>query len=187
MRPDPGVEQAEIRSARLLLRPFEPADAEAVRKLADDFAVSRSTLNIPYPYPRGAAERWIASHRRNWELRTSASYAITLAGPDLLLGAVTLTSIHRRLAELGYWTGSAHWNRGYCSEAVGAIIDFAFERLGITKIVAEHLRGNPASGRVMQKVGMRYVGSRRKPDRGGNPAAMEIYEISKSSPAASNG
>ena len=106
--------------------------------------------------------------------------------PDLLLGAVTLSWVHRRLAELGYWAGSAHWNRGYCSEAVGAIIGCAFERLGITKILAEHLRGNPASGRVMQKAGMRYVGSRCKADRDGNPAAMEIYEIRKSSLAASD-
>jgi RimJ/RimL family protein N-acetyltransferase len=187
MKPEAGVEQAEIRSERLLLRPFEPVDAEAVRQLADDYAVSRTLLNLPSPYPRSAAERWIATHRRNWEFRTSASYAIILAGPGVLLGAVTLSWVHRRLGELGYWTGSAYWNRGYCSEAVGAIIDFAFERLGITKIVAEHLRGNPASGRVMQKVGMRYVGSRRKADRGGNPAVMEIYEISKSSPAASDG
>ena len=180
MKPAAGVEQAEIRSERLLLRRFEPVDAEAVRQLADDYAVSRTLLNLPCPYPRGAAERWIATHRRNWEFRTSASYAITLAGPGSLLGAVTLSWVHRRLAELGYWTGSAYWNRGYCSEAVGAIIGFAFEHLEISKVVAEHQRGNPASGRVMQKAGMRYVGSRCKANRDGNPAEMDIYEIRKS-------
>jgi ribosomal-protein-alanine N-acetyltransferase len=184
MRCKAGVEQAEIATGRLRLRPFEPGDADAVRVLADNDAVSRTTLNIPHPYPAGEAEKWIASHARKRELRDSMSYAITRAESGVLLGAVTLTWINRSLAELGYWIGEPHWNNGYCSEAVRALVEFAFERLEISRIVAEHLALNPASGRVMQKAGMLRVGSRRKQDRDGNPADLEIYEIRKSMPAA---
>jgi len=174
------VEQAEIATGRLRLRAFEPGDADAVQVLVDNDAVSRTTLNIPHPYPPGAAEKWIGTHSRRCEMRSSATWAITLAETGALLGSVTLTWIHRSLAELGYWIGEPHWNNGYCSEAVRALIEFAFERLEISKIVAEHLSVNPASGRVMQKAGMQRVGSRRKKDRDGNPAEMEIYEIRKS-------
>lgn len=174
------MEQVEITTRRLRLRAFEAADAAAVQVLADSDALSRTTLNIPHPYPPGAAARWIGTHSRNRALRSSAAYAITLAETGTLLGSVTLTWINRTLAELGYWIGEPHWNNGYCSEAVRALIDFAFERLEISKIVAEHLAVNPASGRVMQKAGMIRVGSRRKKDRDGNPAEMEIYEIRRS-------
>lgn len=175
-------EQVEIATGRLVLRPFEPADAAAVRRLADNRAVSRTTLNLPHPYPPGTAEKWIAGQRRSWELRSSASYAITLAENGMLLGTITLSWINRTLAELGYWIGEPHWNRGYCSEATRALIEFAFANFEFSKIIAEHLQANPASGRVMQKAGMRHAGSRRKKDRDGNPARMEIYEIRR--PAA---
>ncbi len=178
------MEQAEITTGRLRLRPFEAADADAVRRLAGNDAVSRTTLNIPHPYPPGDAEKWIATHPRNRALRSSACYAITLAENGVLLGSITLTWINRTLAELGYWIGEPHWNKGYCSEAVRALIEFAFEHLEISKIVAEHLPDNPASGRVMQNAGMVRVGSRRKKDRDGNPAELQIYEIRKTVPAA---
>lgn len=53
-------------TARLLLRPFTPADARAVEALACAFAVADTTLNIPHPYPEGTAEAWIASYRSSF-------------------------------------------------------------------------------------------------------------------------
>lgn len=169
--------QPQIETERLLLRGFTRADAEAVRRLADNFNIARHTLNIPHPYGPGVAENWIAGHARLWQLRTSASWAITSAGEGTLLGTITLTWINRTRAELGYWIGEPYWGNGYCSEAVRALIAFGFERLELKQIIAEHLRGNPASGRVMQKAGMRHTGSRRKPDRDRRQADMEVYEI----------
>ena len=169
--------QPEIATERLLLRPFRAGDAEDVRLLANSHNVSRTTLNIPYPYEPGVAERWIAGHPRLWELRNSGTWAITLEGPGTLLGAITLSWIISTRGELGYWIGEAYWGRGYCSEAARALIEFGFGRLEMTRIVAEHLRGNPASGRVMQKAGMRHTGSRRKRDRHRQETDMEIYEI----------
>ena len=169
--------QPEIATERLLLRPFRAGDAEDVRVLANNYNVSRTTLHIPYPYEAGMAEQWIADHPRLWRLRNCGTWAITLDGPGTLLGAITLRWIIRTRGELGYWIGEPYWGRGYCSEAARALIEFGFERLEMTRIVAEHLRGNPASGRVMQKAGMRHSGSRRKRDRHRRKADMEIYEI----------
>ena len=64
---------------------------------------------------------------------------------------------HRR-AELGYWIAVDCWNRGYATEASRRIIDFGFESLGLHRIEAHHFLRNPASGRVMQKMGMQQEG-----------------------------
>ena len=63
-----------------------------------------------------------------------------------------------RKAELGYWVGKPFWGRGYATEAAGSIVDFGFDQLGLNRITAGHMVRNPASGRVMQKIGMREEG-----------------------------
>ena len=76
-----------------------------------------------------------------------------------LVGAIGLV-IERSAdrAELGYWIGAGSRNRGYCTEAGRAVIDYGFESLGLNKIFAHHFTRNPASGRVLQKLGMRLEG-----------------------------
>ena len=65
---------------------------------------------------------------------------------------------HHQRAVVGYWIGCEYWNNGYCTEAAGEIVRFGFEELGLNRIVSSHLTRNPASGRVMQKIGMKYEG-----------------------------
>lgn len=181
------MRQPELKTDRLLLRAFSLADAADVHRLANNYAVSRTTLNMPYPYQPGTAEKWIGGQRRSWECRDSATFAVTLGESGALLGAVTLTWINRSTAELGYWIGEPYWRNGYCSEAVRAVIEFGFERLGLHKILAEHLRDNPASGKVMLNAGMRHIGSARKKNRDRAPAEMDIYHILKPAPAEAGG
>lgn len=78
---------------------------------------------------------------------------------------------------LGYWVGESYWKKGYCTEAAKALIEFAFSRLGIVKVTAEHLSSNPASGRVMEKIGMCYVNQIQKLDRNGKKAKIECYAL----------
>jgi RimJ/RimL family protein N-acetyltransferase len=61
-------------------------------------------------------------------------------------------------AELGYWIGTAHWNRGYCTEAAKAVLQYGFDVLKYHKISARHFVGNISSGRVMKKAGMKREG-----------------------------
>jgi RimJ/RimL family protein N-acetyltransferase len=67
---------------------------------------------------------------------------------------------HRR-AELGYWIGVPHWSRGYATEAARAALHYGFETLQLERIFASHFRHNPASGRVLKKLGMRHEGCLR--------------------------
>ena len=134
-------------------------------------------MNIPYPYENGMAEKWIGAHRRAWESKTGVVYAITLSDANQLVGAISLHEIDTSQGELGYWIGEPYWGEGYCTEAARAFIDFLFENLRLSNIRAEHLTSNPASGKVMEKIGMRHVGSEHKKDRYGKDSSIEVYEI----------
>lgn len=154
--------QPVLEGARVTLRPFRLDDAPVVERLAGAREIADTTLSIPHPYPSGAAEEWIASHRSAWEAGTEVHYAIT-SDTDEVLGAMSLGAIAReqQWAEIGYWVGVPHWNKGYCTEGGRLLLRLAFGDLGLHRIFARHLVRNPASGRVMEKLGMRREGLHR--------------------------
>lgn len=166
-------EQPVLMTDRLLLRPFTLKDAPVVRRLAGDYEVASRTLDIPYPYPDGAAEAWIATHKSEFRKGKSAVYAVTRIREGDLVGAVGLVAIDRRhgRAELGYWVGRPYWDRGYATEAARAVIECGFSALGLHRVYAMHLSRNPASGRVMEKCGMVHEAHLREHGRRG-----EVYE-----------
>ena len=151
-----------LKTERLILRPFTRADAPNVQRLAGERAVAATTLNIPHPYEDTMAESWIAAHEKNWRGGTILTLAITTEG-DGLVGAISLkmTREHNS-AELGYWIGVPYWGRGYATEAGRAIVDFGLKDIGLSRIHAHFLAGNLASGRVMEKLGMRREGVLRQ-------------------------
>jgi len=171
------MNQPVLKTRRLLLRSFNLEDANKVQNLAGNYNVSKTTLNIPYPYESGMAEEWINPQSENWKSRTSVVYAITLSESDELVGAISLMQIDGIQGELGYWIGEPYWRKGYCTEAAEALIQFSFDKLKISKIFAEHLTSNPASGEVMKKVGMLHSETTQKVDRAGRMADIENYEI----------
>lgn len=144
-----------LTTARLLLRPFVLGDAAQVHPLVSDYEIYRTTSNIPRPYDEGYAERWIATHADQFYTNQHVTLAITDAANSNILGAISLgTNRTHQRAELGYWVGVPYWGKGYGSEAAQAIIRYGFEVLDLHKIMARHMAGNPASGRIMQKAGM---------------------------------
>jgi RimJ/RimL family protein N-acetyltransferase len=154
--------QPTLTTTRLLLRPFALEDGPRVRELAGERAVAEMTAAIPHPYPEGAAEQWIATHAPRYAEGAEVVFAITLQTDATLLGAMGLiVSREHQKAELGYWIGAPYWNRGYATEAARAVLDFGFDRLGLHRIQASYLVRNPASGRVLQKIGMLPEGVRR--------------------------
>jgi RimJ/RimL family protein N-acetyltransferase len=75
------------------------------------------------------------------------------------MGAIGLviTGTHDR-ADLGYWIGTSYWNNGYATEAGRAMLDYAFRIRGLNKVTAHYFAKNPASGRVLEKIGLRNEG-----------------------------
>jgi RimJ/RimL family protein N-acetyltransferase len=175
------MDQPTLYTPRLMLRPFSAVDAPAVQRLAGTAAVAEMTLNIPHPYADGMAEAWIATHQEAWVAGTAVTFAITTAS-DGLCGTVSLriTRAHDR-GELGYWIGQPFWGRGLATEAVTAVLAFAFDTLALHRIQASHLPRNPASGRVMQKVGMQREGLHRGRYRKGSVFEdVEEYAVLRS-------
>jgi len=149
----------KIETERLLLRPFELSDGSRVKELAGDRAIADTTLNIPHPYKDGMAEEWISSHQPKFETGESVDYAIILKATQKLIGAIGLI-INKGFnrAELGYWVAKGHWNQGYCTEAAESMLEYGFYKLDLHKITATHITRNPASGKVMEKIGMKREG-----------------------------
>jgi RimJ/RimL family protein N-acetyltransferase/catechol 2,3-dioxygenase-like lactoylglutathione lyase family enzyme len=185
--------QPTLHTDRLVLRPFRLTDAPAVKELAGAAEVADTTMNIPHPYPEGAAETWIARHPGVWDNGTQATFAVVERESAALSGAIGLViSEAQWRAELGYWIAVGCWGRGYATEAGRAILDFAFTVPKVHRVQARHFVRNPASGRVMQKLGMRFEGvlrdSVRKGDRFEDVAMYAILSTDRpSAPATERG
>lgn len=158
-----AIQQPTLETERLVLRRFRTGDADAVQALANDVAVARNTLNIPHPYDREDAVAWIESHPGQLESRQAVTYAVTSRGEGGVVGAVGLIlELDHDRAELGYWIGQPYWGHGYATEAVRTVVTWGFRALDLHRIHASHFPRNPASGRVLRKVGMRHEGSLRQ-------------------------
>ena len=133
-----------------------------MQRLVGAREVAEALLNIPHPYPAGAAEEWISTHSARWEQEEGLDLAIERQDDGLLLGAIGL-GIKREHshAALGYWMGVPYWGHGYATEAGREVVRYAFEELGLNRVYAFHFTRNPASGRVLQKIGMVHEGVRR--------------------------
>ena len=155
--------QPTLQTARLTLRPFTLADAADVQRLAGEREIADTTLNIPHPYEDGMAEQWISTHQDRYAKGELATFALELRDVTTLIGTVSL-QIHEQHAnaELGYWIGTPFWSRGYCTEAAHAVVGYGFEALHLHRVYAYHMKRNPASGRVLQKIGMGYEGCLRQ-------------------------
>ena len=152
-----------LETGRLLLRPFQLSDASDVQRLAGNWAIADTTLNVPHPYEDGMAEAWISTHQPSFDAGELAAFAITLKANSELVGAVGLQvaqSFDR--ANMGYWIGEPFWGLGYCTEAARSIVKYGFTELKLQRLHAQHLARNPASGRVLQKIGMSKEGTARQ-------------------------
>ncbi len=168
-----------LETKRLILRAFELSDAKDVQRLAGDRAVAEMTTNIPHPYRDGMAEEWIGSHQEHYEKGKGVHFAITTKGEGCLIGAISLmNTVSEHQAEMGYWIGKSYWNQGYCTEAAQAVMEFGFKQFNLVRIHACHFKSNPASGRIMQKLGMKHEGCRRRHVRKGDHFEdLELYGI----------
>ncbi len=144
-----------LKTQRLCLRPFRQSDAKDVQRLAGDVRIAETTT-VPHPYKDGLAESWIGTHEQRVRERNGFVWAICDLETDALLGCVGVEGGKPDTGmELGYWLGVLHWNKGFMSEAVAAVLSCAFQDLNIKRIYARYFVGNEASARVMQKNNMR--------------------------------
>ena len=143
------------RTARLLLRPGFPEDAPALAAAIADQAIVRNLATAPWPYRMRDAEAFLASPR-DPVLPSFLVFERTQAEPQLV-GSCGLGRRPSGAVEMGYWIARAHWGRGIATEACGALIDIA-RALGLDGLEGSHFVDNPASGRVLEKLGFEALG-----------------------------
>ncbi len=147
---------AEIRTERLILRPPETADARRIGMLSRDRDVARMVSLMPYPQTDIGAEGFILIMQARAKLGNDRVYAIHLPGE----GPIGVCGAHAHGEagiEVGYWLGRPFWGKGFATEAARAVTAAA-QRLARGPVTAGHFVDNPASGRVLEKVGFVYTG-----------------------------
>jgi ribosomal-protein-alanine N-acetyltransferase len=140
-----------MKTARLVLRPTRGSDADRAFEIQTDWQVTRMLCLASFPPDRDEIRRWFADHQREWSAGEAYRFAVELAGK--MVGVVDVDGIVEREGSLGYWFDRAAWGRGYAFEAAHAVTRFAFEAVGLAKLKAGHAHDNPASGRVLTKLG----------------------------------
>jgi RimJ/RimL family protein N-acetyltransferase len=145
--------------------------------------VADNTLTIPHPYPEGEAEAWIAGHPAAFRSGDLVIFAVTTPEDGLVGAAGLMLEQEAGIAELGYWIGVPFWGRGYATEAARAVVRYGFDALALERIAARAFSRNPASSRVLRKIGMMHEGTQRKALlKSGELLDMELYAILREDP-----
>jgi RimJ/RimL family protein N-acetyltransferase len=144
------------RTERLLLRPGWAEDAPALFRAIADEGIVRNLASPPWPYTLADAEAFLATDRSE----SDACFLVfrrTRGAPELI-GTAGIGRRPDGEMELGYWIARPHWGLGYATEAAGAVVAIARDGLRLPGLTAGHFLDNPASGRVLQKLGFRPTG-----------------------------
>ena len=171
-----------ISTKRLVLRPFREDDLEAVyNNWTHDERVARYCRWYPHESideTKAYLDFILNEAKCGFDYR----WAITVKGDEEPVGCIDVTAIEEdgKTAHIGYLISHKYWNKGYMTEAFSAVIEFLFEH-GFECIKAEHHIDNPASGKVMEKCGMKFVGTDFGPSKFGSDELCEVkcYEIKK--------
>ena len=146
------MSSSRLETDRLLLRPPESADIPAFLPLIADFDVSKNLSRVPHPYRESDAQAFIARTVQNRAAGTDFNFAITRKTDDAYMGSCGL-HLKDGVFEFGYWLGKPYWGQGYATEAARRLVGHAFEDLQVPYLVAGWFHDNPASGRVLAKLG----------------------------------
>jgi len=143
------------RTPRLLLRPGFPEDAPALATAIGDEEIVRNLATAPWPYRMRDAEAFLAKPRDP----VLPSFLIFERGPAApqLVGSCGLGRRPSGSVELGYWIARPFWGRGLATEACAALVEIA-RTLGFQSLEGSHFLDNPASGRVLEKLGFVPLG-----------------------------
>lgn len=152
-----------LETKRLILRPWDEADAENLYEIAKDPAVGPSA---GWPVHKDEED---SRNIIRLVLTAENCFAIVLKETGKPIGAIELMGSERSNldtsefeGEVGYWLGKAYWGKGFMPEALKKIIKYAFEDKDLTDIWAGYFDGNMKSKRVLEKCGFEYQYTKEK-------------------------
>lgn len=159
LKPVPAYEDGTLRleDGRVMLRRPLAEDAPAVARHMNDFEVVKNLSRAPWPYTRADAESWLAGIAAETGPRAAYPFAIVTGGALAGVVGISTNPANPGAVELGYWLGRPFWGQGYATQAARLAVRFAFDALDLAVLEAGHFADNPASGRVLQKLGFTYT------------------------------
>lgn len=171
-----------INTKRLVLRRFKIEDADAMFKnwASNDNVTKFLTwpTHSSVEVTKKVLGEWVESYS---DIKTY-HWALTLKGKDEVIGDLSVTKMDEECAtvELGWCMSEDYWGQGLMPEAALAVRDYLFDEVGCNRIGAIHDTNNPKSGRVMQKIGMKYEGTRRSASKNNQGICdIALYAILK--------
>ncbi|KZK88893.1 putative ribosomal N-acetyltransferase YdaF [Pseudovibrio sp. Ad5] len=165
-----------LRSERLVLREMREADLALLCSYLGDFEVSKSLSSQPHPFLEADGRDYIEQALAN-NTAENVTWAIELDGQ--FCGGFKAKELHGA-ASVGYWLGREHWGKGLMSEALHLALTYLFQKRGLETLQTGAFRCNPASLRVLQKVGFVTKGLRTNTSnaRGGEELEEEFLKVS---------
>lgn len=169
------------RTERLLLRPSWPEDARELHQAIADEGIVRNLARAPWPYTAEDAVRFATQEHD--EHFPAFLLMLRTNGAPRLIGACGIGNLDGE-AELGYWIGRPYWGLGFATEASRAVVEIA-RTIGHKKLVASHFTDNPASGKVLRKLGFHSTGKTavRHSNGRGIATTCALYERTLDAPA----
>lgn len=170
-----------LTTPRLLLRALHPADLNDLFEYASDAEIDRFTPWEHYASLQ-EAQADLDRYLKQYETSGFGVWGIEHQADQKLIGITNFGMVQREdlRAEMGYTIARQYWGQGYATEAVRAVIQFGFERMGLVRIEAVVLPENLASSKVIRKAGMQFEGLLRKYQVWkGQPSDLEMYAIVK--------
>jgi len=156
----------KLETKRLILRGLKKTDLGSLVENINNKKVSKWLLVVPYPYTKKDAINWMNDCAKKWKRKDQVGYpfGIELKEEKNIIGGINLMKVNKvqGKSEVGYWLGEKYWREGYGTEALNAILGFAFNKLKLRRIEAGVVAGNPSSGKLLEKVGFKKEGYKRK-------------------------
>ena len=148
-----------LETPRLVLRQLKDTDAVALSKYGSNFDIARMTGSFPHPFPLISAEFKIMHLRSMRERNLAYPYAVTQKGSDDMIGIMDLfRKTDTDAFEIGYWIAEPYWGQGFAHEAGDALLNEAESQFGPSIFKAGVFTDNPASLRVLEKLGFEPTG-----------------------------
>ncbi|MFN3213236.1 MAG: GNAT family N-acetyltransferase [Henriciella sp.] len=162
----------EFKSERFLMRPPEAKDARQIACCVNDKEMARNLARLPHPYAPKDALDWVAYADKARAQGTEYAFVITHEEAGVI-GSVGFNRTSGDAWEIGYWVDKAVQGKGVATEAATALMQWGAAQFGVTQFVAGHFQDNPASGRVLEKLGFERRGEDQLYSlaRGGKDAA----------------
>ncbi len=150
-----------LRFEQYQIREFLAKDVEAIVENANNREDSKYMRDsFPYPYSKENAVQWIDFVKKNY----STLFFVIADETELIggIGAMPQTDVHRFSAEVGFWLGQSHWNKGIITKALPVFCNYLFSKFDFNRLTANVFEGNEASQKVLEKNGFVLEGKLRK-------------------------